>query len=275
MKITRTNDPIGKWTAAVLVLLALMISANAGVTTMGIVTKTDKSQIQGLVRWQPASKVYVIKTGQSNIELKISVHDVARIDVAKPAGIDLAAQQVQAGQYAAAIPALEKIMSDYEMLQWDVPAGQYLALCYLNIKRAREAVEICENLIKKNPNAESSGDLVNVYWDALIETEQFTKLRKALDIAVQKGNRQVQAVAQMKRGDIDMKQGQFKDALIGGYLRTIVFFEQLKFIQPEALYKAAKCFEQLGQHSHADKMRKRLMTEYPNDPYTEKIRIGT
>lgn len=274
MKYTRAIDPLYRWSACLTALLMLGLTVQAA-GVPGIITKRDKTQLKGIIRWQPASKVYVVKKARSNVELKVSLRDVVRVSVRKPSKIDAAVKMVKRKQYAAAIPALEQIMKDYAMLEWDVSAARWLAECYLKTKRAKDAVKMCEKVIKKNPNAASSGDLASVYWDALIETEQFLKLRKALDIAVQKGNRQVAAVAQVKRGDIDMKKGEFKNALIGGYLRTIVFFGQLKFIQPEALYKAAKCFEKLGQHSHAEKMKKKLMTEYPRDPYTDQVRIGT
>jgi len=85
----------------------------------------------------------------------------------------------------------------------------------------------------------------------------------------------VAAMAQIKRGDIERKKENLKEALVDGYLRTIVLFKQVKEVQPEALYKAAKCFEELGEHSYAEKMRKTLLEKYPLDPYTGKIKAGT
>ena len=69
--------------------------------------------------------------------------------------------------------------------------------------------------------------------------------------------------------------GDLQTALIDGYLRTIVLFEQVKDVQPEALYKAVKCFEDLGQAAHADKMRKKLLAEYPQTAYAKWIQAGS
>ena len=63
-------------------------------------------------------------------------------------------------------------------------------------------------------------------------------------------------------------------ALIDGYLRTVVFFQGIKSVQPEALYKAAKCFEEKGQHSYAEKMRKELLSSYPQSEEARQLRAG-
>ena len=44
-----------------------------------------------------------------------------------------------------------------------------------------------------------------------------------------------------------------------------------KHMQPEALFNAAACFEELGQAVYAEKMRKKLMAEYPQSTYTRRI----
>jgi tetratricopeptide (TPR) repeat protein len=155
----------------------------------------------------------------------------------------------------------------------DLKAARWLAEAYLKQGKAADAVRMCEKVIESNPDA-VSGELASVYWDALIGAEQFAKLKKALGDAVAKGNRQVAAVAQIKRGDLEKKQGRNKEALIDGYLRTVVLFQDVKEVQPEALFKAAKCFEELGQMSHADKMRKKLLAEFPADPYSQQLKTG-
>jgi tetratricopeptide (TPR) repeat protein len=133
---------------------------------------------------------------------------------------------------------------------------------------------VCGTVIENNPGAAVVNELAVVYWEALLQTEQYATLDRVLGEAVERGDRALAAAAQVKRGDISRKRGEFEDALVDGYLRTIVFFRQIKQVQPEALYKAAKCFEELGQHSHAEKMRKKLLADFPKDPYTEKIRSG-
>jgi TolA-binding protein len=71
-----------------------------------------------------------------------------------------------------------------------------------------------------------------------------------------------------------MKQGNYKDALLDGYLRTVVLFGDIKPTQPEALYKAAQCFDQLGQGPYAERMRKKLLADFPQDPYAQRVQSG-
>ena len=239
----------------------------------GVITKTGGQRISGVIRWQPASRVYMVTT-KENVALKVGAGEVARIQVRKPAELASAVQMVQAGRHAAAIPALEKIMAAYAMLEWDIPSGIWLAEAHLKSDSAKKSVQVCEALISAHPEVALSGELASVYWDALLESGQFAKLRRHLTEAIARGSRDVAALAQIKRGDIDRKEGNLKEALVDGYLRTIVLFNQVREVQPEALFKAAKCFEELGQHSYAEKMRKRLLAEFPQDSYTKNIKSG-
>ena len=263
------------WTAAALAVLLFASVVAQAADVPGIITKAGTGQkLQGMIRWQPASKVYLVTPQGSPVQLKVAARDVGRIQVKKPAQIDQAVQAAMAGRSSVAIPVLKQIADDYLMLQWDVPATEWLARCYLNQKDAKSAAAACEKTLADNSKAGLDPGFAGAYWDALLGVEQFARLRRALADAIKEGPRDLAAVAQVKRGDIDKAQGNLKEALVDGYLRTIVFFEQVKRVQPEALYKAVKCFEELGQHSYAEKMRKKLLAEYPGDPYADKIKSG-
>ena len=97
-------------------------------------------------------------------------------------------------------------------------------------------------------------------------------MKKILLEAVEKGSRQVAAEAQIMRGDIDFKKGNYRDALVDGYLRTAVMFQRVKWVRAEALYKAMQAHEKLGEHSHAEKWRKKLLAEFPNSIYSKRLR---
>jgi hypothetical protein len=74
-------------------------------------------------------------------------------------------------------------------------------------------------------------------------------------------------MAHVKRGHILRKQNSFKEALWDGYLRTTELFGTEKSVQPEAMYWAAKCFEELAMASQAEKMRQRLVKTYPTSEF--------
>jgi TolA-binding protein len=255
--------------------LAGALAASAAVP--GIITKAGSGQqIKGMIKWMPASKEFVVvPADNASLVMKFSPQDVASVQVLKkPDQYDAAVGMVKQGQYAQAIPLLQQIADEYAMLQYDVQAGFYLATAYLKMKDIRKAAEACDKIVSINPNAVLTPEFASVYWDCLLGVEQFAKLRELLTKAISEGDRNLAAVAQLKRGDMDKQKGNAKDALINGYLRTIVLFEANKDVQPEALYKAAKCFEEVGQVPYAEKMRKKLLTEYPDSEYAGLVKAG-
>jgi hypothetical protein len=110
---------------------------------------------------------------------------------------------------------------------------------------------------------------------ALIDSGRGTEVEKVIQQTIQNGAKEAVAVAYLKRGDLMVGRNNHKDALIDGYLRTILLHESVKEIQPEALYKAVKSLEALKQATYADKWRKKLLAEYPSDPYTARLKAGS
>ena len=269
----KKNFPARFGGCLIMVMLMGVMSGLADVR--GIIKKKEGGSLSGMIRWQPASKVYVITDEKTGVTMQIPLSQVESIKVQKPAEIDNAAKMIQQGQYAAAIPVLEKIMEAYTALEWDISAARWLVEGYLKVDKPPKAIEMYEKVKDAYPGSELSRKLTVGYWDALFKTGDFVKLRSTLTKAIEEGPRDLAALAQIKRGDMDKKDGNLRAALVDGYLRTIVLFEQVKEVQPEALFKAAKCFDDLGEHSHAEKMRKKLLAEFPQDQYTEKLKSGT
>ena len=65
----------------------------------------------------------------------------------------------------------------------------------------------------------------------------------------------------------DVRTSRTKD----GYLRVVILYENVKEIQPEALYKAAKAFDALNQNANAERMRTKLRTKYAQSEYARKL----
>jgi len=255
--------------------IVLLTAGPASGDVLGIVTKNSGQRIKGKVRYQPASKVYAVTPAGGNVAIQIPARDVQRIQVKRPVELDAAENLLGAKKYDKAIETLRKIMETHKMLQWDIDAARWLAETYMRSNKGADAVKVCEEIRGYNPRATADGNLARIYWDALLATEEYDRLERALTDIIKEGDRTTVARAQIKRGDIDRQKGDLKKALVDGYLRTIVFFQEVEAVQPEALYKATKCFEELGQHSHAEKMRKRLLASFPRNPYTQKIKSGT
>ena len=235
---------------------------------------TEGDQKTGAVKWNNRAKSYTISQKQGNavIDVEVSAADVTDLNIAKPANIDAAIAQVQKGQGAAAIGILQGIVKEYSHLQWDKIAGRYLVEAYLAANRGEDALKSAQAIIASDPGAAFVGELAPAYWQALLKLNQKNKLEASLAKAAASGDRFSSGAAFILRGDIVMQEGgetadAAKKALADGYLRVVLMYTDAPVaaqLRPEALYKAAQCFEKLGQSGRAEAMRGELKKLYPN-----------
>lgn len=231
-----------------------------------VLTLKSGGQLKGMARWQPAKKQYAVtvKSGQLETLQEVPADNVADVKVQPPQGLQQAIQSRNA-------PALEKIMKEYTMLQYDVVAAQALARLFLGQGKNADALRVCQAVLNANPNAIKS-DLAPYYWKAKMLNGQGADLLPVLDEAIQTGSPAVAAGALIVRGDILRADNKLQDALTEGYLRVIAFYRNQADAMPEALAKAVETFEQLQQPHYAQKMRTELMTRYPNSNEAKKLR---
>ena len=261
----------------IIIALCAVAALTSSGAAKGVLTLENGEEHKGVIGWSAREKAYVMKVGK--IEQQFKETDVAKIDIEKPAAIDAAVAQVASGQGAAAIPALQKIVSDYAHLQWDKVAGRYLAEAYVAAEKPSDALKVCEDIIKGDPTAAYRGDLAPAYWSALLSLNRRSPLEKNLEKAAKCEDRFARGAALIMRGDIAMKDGNesadaCKKALSDGYLRVVFLYkddpEIAEKLQPEALYKAAHCFEKLSQSGRADFMRTELKRMYASSPWANK-----
>ena len=259
--------------------LLMVLSAVTAVTAFsaviqGTVTTEGGDAKTGVIKWNKRAKTYTItqKQGKGTIDSEVSAGEVASLDIAKPAGIDAAIAQVQKGQGAAAIGVLKGIVDEYSHLQWDKVAGRYLVEAYLSANKGEEALKAAKDIIASDPGAAFVGELAPAYWTALLKLNKKDALEKALAKAAASGDRFSSGAAFTLRGDIIMQEGNesaeaAKKALADGYLRVVLMYTDQPVaaqLRPEALYKAAQCFEKLGQSGRAEAMRGELKKLYAN-----------
>ena len=261
--------------AAALALLALLASAPfANAQIEGRILTKDKKVVAGKIRWYPAKRVYTITqvgaNGQS-FESELPPDRVARIQVPEPAKLKPAIAAVRSGKASAAVPVLQEIVKTYAMLEWDERAARYLAEAQLASGDAAGAVATCEGLIKAKPSIAYIGDVAPVYWQALLKTGKTGKLGDLITKAIAEGSREASAAALIMRGDMLMEKKETLNALKDGYLRVVILYENVKEVQPEALYKAAKAFDALNQNANAERMRTTLRTKYSQSEYARKL----
>ena len=263
---------------SILCACAALVALTASGAARGSL-KLKTGVMKGTIGWSVREKKYVV-TEKNNLEQQVDVKDVEEIDIEKPAEFDAAIAQVAKGQGAAAIPALQKIVKEYAHLQWDKVAGRYLAEAYLADNKPKDAVRVCEAIIKEDKDAAHRGELAPAYWNALLlGSESRRKLEGCLAEAMKGEDRFARGAALIMYGDIAMKDGgetpdACKKALTDGYLRVVYLYkddEVANRLRPEALYKAARCFDKLGNRVQlAEKMRTDLKSNYPDSPLANK-----
>jgi len=256
------------------VLAALMVPVVIHAQAVGVIQTVEGNRIDGTFKWLSAAKAYEVTARGQNVNMQLPLEKVADMRIVEPAGLKAAIQAVQGGNAVAAIPVLEKISVDYTNLQWDRPAIQYLVEAYLKSGDVKKALSACERAIAANPEAAYKGEIAVSYWRALLKDDKITKLEDALGRAVASGDQYSSAYALMLRGDQLVAKGDTKEnrqaALKDGYLRVVMLYKDVPEAQPEALYKAMKCFEAIGHSRGADKMRTALKTEFASSEWAKK-----
>jgi len=251
-------------------LLGVVFAAGAAVADR--VFMKDGSVLEAVsVRYRASSQEYIVQTQQATLPIPASRVD--RVEVPKPPALDQAMADIRAGKYDAAIPVLEKIVQDYQRLEWDNQARDGLGMAYLGKRDFRKALAMYREMMEGMPAERIPLAVRRRYWQALQGAEQYALLKRELDEAIAKAPRDVAAMAQLMRGDMYAAQGQKNEALLD-YLRTVILYEKEKENRPEALFKAARMLEELRDPRAAD-LRKMLTNEFPNHPYARQATAGS
>jgi hypothetical protein len=254
----------------VIFITAFIVPATGIADVRGVLTRTDRDYQCKDIRYIASQKLYRCKL-LNGAKLDIPVNQVAKKRIAAPAELKELLARVDKDDFKGVETLLKKIIKDYAMLDHDIPAAEALSKVYLKTDREKEAVSLCETISRNYGLKAMSGEFTEIYVNALAASGQPGKLNNLYEEAIRNGSRQAAAAAQVKRSDILMKKDNFKEALVDGYLRTVVLFRDVENVQPRALYQAMECFKKLGQATYAEKMRRKLVNEYSNSEYALKV----
>ena len=260
--------------AGMVMVLVLFAAHTLCAQIQGVITTLEGRKIEGTITWKARDKAYGVIAKGGNVELEMAPASISELVIPRPRELDAAIAAVQQGTAASAVPILEKMISEYFMLQWDKVATHYLAEAHLKSGDADKAVRVCEKIISANAEAAYLGEIAPLYWQALLKLNRTSKVEDLLSKAIKSGDRVSSAAALIMRGDLLLASGDTneiaKQALRDGYLRVVMLYKSEKAVQPEALYKAAKCFEKIGQTSRADQMRSALKGEFAASEWARK-----
>jgi len=225
------------------------------------------------IRYKRTTQSLVLTLKGTQNQMEIAITDIADMRMnSQPDGLVDAVKNVRRGVCSESeARVLKKVFEDYEMLYWDVPAGQALAECYVGMNKAEEAEKVCEKLFNRAMPIEITVDMMGIYLDSLIKQNKGSKFDSEVKRLLGVVSRPAAAMIQLKRGEKEYAQRNYKEALISGFLRTVVLFQDVKEVQPQALYYAALCFKQLGEVTYSERMRGMLVENYGNDPLVQKL----
>ncbi len=257
-------------------LCTLMVALVASADPTGTIS-TANGSASGTIRWKNSAKEYVITTPKG-ASVTYAEDDVTDVNVDRPKNLDANIAKVKQGGAAvtSAISALETIAKEYAHLKYDREATRWLAEAYVKQNNAAKAIKACETVIRDNQEAAYMGPMAVAYWDALIlDGKNKTKLDLLLEKAIASGDATAAASALLKRGDAVMARGSARanceEALRDGYLRVILLYaDPTSETYPEALSKAAKAFEGMGQSTVANRLREQLKADCPTSEWNRK-----
>ncbi len=251
---------------------AALLAAVAAAQADQLIMKNTGQVIESKsIRYKASTDEYIV-LGMNNETVPVPARNVERAIVPRPPELDPAIAAVNAGKPDAAIAPLEKIVSDYEGFEWSFVARDVLGQAFMGKKDFKKAVSTYRTIIDGMPAEQIGMATRRRYWDALESAEQFASLKSDLEKAIGAGGRDTAAQAQLKRGDMYAAQGQKNEALLD-YLRTVILYEQVKEVQPEALFKAARLLEEL-RDPRAAELKKTLRENYSSSPYAKQVSGG-
>lgn len=265
-------------TRILLPALALFLGASslAQAAIMAKVRVNGNPQVQAFaIRWNGVKKVYIL-ADKGGGEVEYKPEKVEILEVMKPQQWDQLKPRVQKGDTAAIGQAM-KIADEYKMCYWDAAIGATVAEAHMRNKKTAEALSVCQKIIGGNANAGFDSVLAPVYWRALAADNQKDKLESLLKKGVTSQIPSVAAQACLRRGELLAEKGDTKGALRNGFLRVVLLYSDRDIgpeTRAEALYRAGKAFEKIGQTSYADRMNEELRTKYAKTEWGNKLLSG-
>lgn len=259
MKQQKALPPI----LAAALCLGVMTSVNAQVV---VYMKTGDPKRATDIHYSATANEYMLT--MDSVEISVPIADVDHIDLPKPKGFDEAAKQVESGQAAAAIPVLQKIADAYTMLNWDTAARELIVVAYAKTGDSAKAMTAYKELVRKAPGGRVSAEARMTYWNLMITSGKAAEIAVELDDVIGKGSREEAARALLTRANLRKSQNKTQDALMD-YLRTVLLYEDMPAVQPEALFRAAEMLDAM-RDARATELRQRLVKDYPDSDYAKK-----
>ncbi len=232
------------------VLLVGHVVASAQIEGKTVLKRTGREpELVDSASFKRSSREYRVWKGKANFLLSASEVEYCRPP--KPEGFD---QIADAERLAA-------LVHKHYGLWWDIEAFKKLMPLYVATGKNQEAIRLYREM-REAPGPSAPLSCTRNYWDALEQDGQKATLRRAIAETIANGNREASAWAYLMRGDLHRSEGTSEKALLEGYLRTVMIFDDITSCRRDALRKTAETMERLGD-SRSDKFRRLLRDEFP------------
>jgi len=213
-----------------------------------------EAELVDSARYSRARKAFTIAKGPATYVVEEAEVEFCRPP--KPTGLDTTTSTAE----------LAEIVKTHRRLWWDVKAFERLMPMYVRDGRNEEAIRLFRDM---HPQVAADMPLAlhRCYWDALKQEGRLRELERELRSTVQSGSREAAAWAYVMQGDLLSRRGNHREALVDGYLKVVVLFQDVKSCRRDALRRSIATFETLGD-SRADTLRRQLIAEFPGEGAT-------
>lgn len=207
----------------------------------------------------------VLTYSASGFSQKVKPGDYIYARIPKPREVGDAFNKLKSKKYDDAAKAFEKAYKDYRYLGWDVYCIYYGAYALDKDNKKAEAIEMI-NRLKEIPEDRTKWprymEAKKLLSELYIEKSQFNEAQEVLKELGTAQSPAIAAFANVKQGDILLKKGKRKDALLM-YLRTVLLFDKSnKKERPEALQKTIEILKGDRNNKYLV-FEKMLKTDYP------------
>ena len=173
-----------------------------------------------------------------------------------------------------AAQTLEKAAGNDQKMAAKIALGR-VSLLENKVPEAQQAFEAVAAMTAVGPAEESRKQQAKLGLARCLQLgSKFDDAIKLLDEIINQAapeDAKVQAEAYVRQGDCYQAAAKNKDALLA-YLHVDVLFSTEKTVHPEALYHLSRLWTAVQQPDRANEAADKLATEYPNSPWTQKLK---
>jgi tetratricopeptide (TPR) repeat protein len=222
-----------------------------------------------------ASGNITYETGASKIKSIVRRKDYVCAWVPKPEELKNADAAFKKKEFAKALEVYHKAAEDYKYLGWNIYAMDMEGQTLSAMSKKEEALKVLEELRKtevKDPSKEDDFyyEGLKVMADLYIGMAKYKEAEAALGDISKSKNDDYSSGALIARGDIYLKQGKPKDAVLE-YLQVILMYPQKKKQHPEALCKLANTLKSMND-SRAAVYAEKLKKEFPGNEFITQLK---